>query len=144
MESRSITLESSTESLAWSYIRSLEKGFYIRTKYDSKLVKVLEEILRRNYCKFKIEFLINENKQLTIKSPGGFIKYEYRKREITGEKTMLKNERVRGLVSEATVGSYYGAPRSSVPFSWREDLICGTEDNGQETPEDSTFHAPKN
>lgn len=125
----------------WSYIRSLEKGFYIRTKYDSKLVKVLEEILRRNYCKFKIEFLINENKQLTIKSPGGFIKYEYRKREITGEKTMLKNERVRGLVPEVTVGTYYRITRPDLSSTRGPNPVCGTEDHKGETPEDTIVHA---
>jgi hypothetical protein len=85
-----------------------------------------------------------ESKSITLASSINFEtreEYEkYRKREevraFVEEFRRIKAQRV---VPEVTVGTYYGTPRSSMPFSWGEDFICGTEDNGQETTEDSTF-----
>jgi hypothetical protein len=86
-----------------------------------------------------------ESKSITLASSINFKtreEYEkYRKREdIRAFVEEFRRSKAQGAVSEATVGSYYGSPRSSMPFSWGEDFICGTEDNGQETTEDSTLH----
>jgi len=73
----------------------------------------------------------------------GYEKYRKRK-DIRAFVEEFRRSKAPRVVPEVTVVPYHWAPRSSMPFSWGEDLICGTEDNGQETPEDSTFHAPKN
>lgn len=86
-----------------------------------------------------------ESKSITLESSINFAtreEYEkYRKREeVRALVEEFRRSKAQRDVSEATVGSYYGAPRSAMPFSWREDLVCGTEDHEQETPEDPAFH----
>lgn len=82
MESKSITLASSIEDMAWSYIRSLEKGHSILTSYNSKLIGVLQETLKANFIKFKIDIRIDEDKNTLIKPEGKLIRNADREREI--------------------------------------------------------------
>ena len=58
----------------------------------------------------------------------------------------LKNSvevKLKGMCLKLLSAHITGLPDRLCLFPGGEDLICGTEDNGQETPEDSTFHAPK-
>lgn len=139
MANKNTMPENSIEDMAWSYIRSLEKGHSILTSYNYKLIGVLQETLKANFIKFKIDIRIDEDKKTLIKPEGKLIRNADREREINRKETNEQSESFGGLGPEATVGSYYGTSRQAMPFSWREDFICGTEDNGQETPEDSTF-----
>jgi len=86
-----------------------------------------------------------ESKSITLASSINFEtreEYEkYRKREdIRAFVEEFRRRKAQRVVSEITVGPYYGAPRSSMPFAWREDLVRGTENNEPKTPEDSTLH----
>lgn len=85
------------------------------------------------------------NRSITLESSINFATREgyekYRKREgIRAFVEEFRRSKAQRVVPEVTVGTYYGAPRSPMPFFGGEDLICGTEDNGQETPEDTAFH----
>lgn len=85
------------------------------------------------------------NRSITLESSINFAtreEYEkYRKREdIRAFVEEFRRSKAQRVVPEVTVGTYYGTPRSVMPFSWREDFVCGTEDHGQETPEDPAFH----
>jgi hypothetical protein len=140
MENKNTMPENSIEDMAWSYIRSLERGHSILTSYNPKLIGVLQETLKANFIKFKIDIRIDEDKKTLIKPEGKLTRNADREREINREETNEQSESFGGLVSEITVGTYYGTPRSFMPFSWREDFVCGTEDHGQETPEDPAFH----
>lgn len=90
-----------------------------------------------------------ESKNITCENSINFamrVGYEkYRKRkDIRAFVEEFRRSKAQRVVSKVTVVPYHWAPRSYVPFSWGEDIVCGTEGPGQETPEDSTFHAPKN
>ena len=90
-----------------------------------------------------------ESKSITLASSINFEtreEYEkYRKREDIGAVVeKFRRGKAQRNVPEVTICPYYGAPRSSMPFAWRVDLVRGTEDNGAETTEDPTPHASKN
>jgi hypothetical protein len=66
--------ENSIRDMAWSYIRSLEKGYSILTPYNYELLEVLQEILKANFTKFKIVIRIDEDKKTLIKPEGKLIR----------------------------------------------------------------------
>ena len=87
-----------------------------------------------------------ESKSITLASSINFEtreEYEkYRKREdIRAFVEEFRRSKAQRVVPEVTVGTYYGPPRSSMPFSWREDFVCGAEDHWQGTPENPDFRS---
>lgn len=119
MESKNIMQENSIEEMVWSYIRSLEKGHSILTAYNSKLIGVLQEALKANFIKFKIDIRIDEDKKTLIKPEGKLIRNADREREINREETNDQSESFGGLVPEVTVDSYHRTSRQALSISGR-------------------------
>lgn len=101
--------ENSIEDMVWSYIRSLEKGHSILTRYNSKLIAVLQETLKAHFSTFKIDIRIDEDKKTLIKPEGKLIRNADRERETIREEIDEQGESLGGMVFEATVESYHRA-----------------------------------
>lgn len=73
--------EGSIEEKAWSYIRSFEKGFSVKIKYERLLIETLRQILLANYRVARIVITIQEDKTTTITPEGDFLPTYARERE---------------------------------------------------------------